>query len=94
MNLDYVLTDAAEADLRGIVRYTRKQCGAAQVRRYVADLEAGITRLVAREGIFKDMSALCHLGAASRQERTLGVCPEPDLRNASTRGLLATLLGH
>jgi plasmid stabilization system protein ParE len=58
LNLGYVLTDAAEADLRGIIRYTRKQWGAAQVRRYIGDLEAGIARLVAREGIFKDMSAL------------------------------------
>lgn len=56
MTLGYVLTDAAEADLRDIIRYTRKQWGAAQVRRYIGDLEAGIDRLVAREGTFKDMS--------------------------------------
>ncbi len=58
MSRGYVLTDAAEADLRGIIRYTRKRWGAVQVRRYIGDLEAGIVRLVAGEGIFKDMSAL------------------------------------
>ncbi|MBG9791091.1 plasmid stabilization protein ParE, partial [Paenibacillus dendritiformis] len=30
----YVLTEAAEADLRGIIRYTRKHWDDAQVRRY------------------------------------------------------------
>jgi plasmid stabilization system protein ParE len=34
----YRLTEAAEADLREIIRYTRKQWGEAQVRRYVASL--------------------------------------------------------
>lgn len=54
----YVLTDAAEADLRGIIRYTRKEWGNAQVRPYIAKLEQGIARLVSRQGSFKDMSAL------------------------------------
>ena len=44
--------------MRGIVRYTRKEWGAAQVRRYVATLEQGIARLVAGQGAFKDMSAI------------------------------------
>lgn len=35
----YVLTDAAEADLREIIRYTRKEWGDAQLRRYMAQLE-------------------------------------------------------
>jgi plasmid stabilization system protein ParE len=54
----YILTDAAEADLRDIIRYTRKQWGDAQARRYVARLEQGITRLVARQGVYRDMSEL------------------------------------
>lgn len=54
----YVLTDAAEVDIRGIIRYTRKQWGDAQVRRYIAGLESGIARLAAGQGAFKDMSAL------------------------------------
>lgn len=54
----YVLTDAAEADLREIIRYTRKEWGDAQLRRYMAKLEQGIDHLVAGEGTFKDMSAL------------------------------------
>jgi toxin ParE1/3/4 len=55
---DYVLTQAAEADLRVIIRYTRKQWGDAQVRRYMARLENGIVRLATGQGSFKDMSAL------------------------------------
>lgn len=54
----YVLTDAAEADMRGIIRYTRKQWGDEQVRSYIAKLEQGIARLAASQGTFKDMSAL------------------------------------
>ncbi|NJB79057.1 type II toxin-antitoxin system RelE/ParE family toxin [Xanthomonas sp. 3376] len=34
----YVLTDAAEADLRGIIHYTSARWGQAQVRQYIADL--------------------------------------------------------
>ncbi len=55
---DYILTAAAEADMRGIIRYTRKQWGDVQVRRYITELERGIARLVARQGAFRDMSAL------------------------------------
>ncbi|EQB98091.1 type II toxin-antitoxin system RelE/ParE family toxin [Photorhabdus temperata] len=54
----YVLTAAAESDLRGIIRYTRKQWGDAQVRRYIAMLEQGIASLADGRGVFKDMSAL------------------------------------
>lgn len=55
---DYILTAAAEADLRGIIRHTRKQWGDAQVRRYVDDLERGIKRLVAGEGMFNAMDEI------------------------------------
>lgn len=55
---DYILTAAAEGDMRGIIRYTRKQWGDAQVRHYIAKLEQAIARLAARQGAFKDMSAL------------------------------------
>lgn len=54
----YVLTDEAEADLRSIIRYTRKQWDEAQVRRYIAKLQAGIANLAASKGAFKDMSAI------------------------------------
>jgi plasmid stabilization system protein ParE len=37
----YVLTAAAEADVRSIIRYTRQQWGEAQVRAYMAKLEQG-----------------------------------------------------
>jgi len=54
----YVLTAAAEADLREIIRYTRKQWGGTQVRSYIAKLEHCIVSLVAGQGPFKDMTAL------------------------------------
>lgn len=54
----YVLTRAAEADVRGIIRHTRKEWGDAQVRRYLTKLEQGMTRLATGQGPFKDMSAL------------------------------------
>lgn len=53
-----MLTLAAEADLRGIVRYTRKAWGEAQARRYAAQLEHGIEAVVRGQGAFRDMSAL------------------------------------
>jgi len=54
----FVLTTAAERDLREIIRYTRKQWGDAQVRSYVAKLERSIARLAIGQGAFQDMSAL------------------------------------
>lgn len=56
--MNYVLTDDAEADLRGIIRYTRKEWGAAQVRTYVAKRKAGIARVAAGQGVFKELDAL------------------------------------
>jgi plasmid stabilization system protein ParE len=58
VNKGYVLTDAAEADLRGIIRHTREQWGDAQTRRYIGELERGIARLAARDGMFKDLGGL------------------------------------
>lgn len=54
----WLLTAAAESDLRRIIRYTRRQWGDAQVRSYAATLEHGIARLAAGQGVYKDMSAL------------------------------------
>ncbi|WP_267896693.1 type II toxin-antitoxin system RelE/ParE family toxin [Pseudomonas synxantha] len=54
----YVLTNAAEADMRAIIRYTRKQWGDDQVRRYITKLEDGIIRLSTAQGPFKDVSEL------------------------------------
>lgn len=53
-----MLTLAAEADLRDIVRYTRKAWGDAQARRYAAQLERGLEAVVSGQGAFRDMSAL------------------------------------
>lgn len=54
----YVLTDEAEADLRGVIRHTRKHWGDAQVRSYIASLEQGFVDLAAGQGPFKDMGEL------------------------------------
>lgn len=54
----YILTAEAESDLRSVIRYTRAQWSAAQVRRYVSTLERGIANLAEGKGPFKDMSAL------------------------------------
>lgn len=56
--IDFVLTTAAEADLRGVIRQTRKLWGDGQVRRYVAKLEQGFSRLARAEGPFRDMTSL------------------------------------
>lgn len=53
---NYVLTTAAEEDLRGIIRYTRNQWGDAQVKRYITLLERGIARLAAGEGSYKSLN--------------------------------------
>lgn len=58
MTVTYVLSSAAEADLREIIRYTRDRWGAAQVRTYIGKLQHGIERVAAGHGTFKDMSAL------------------------------------
>ncbi|MEO9338736.1 type II toxin-antitoxin system RelE/ParE family toxin [Mesorhizobium sp. SB112] len=52
----YILTAEAEADMRGIIRHTRKQWGAAQVRRYISKLEQGIGSLATGQGSFRDIS--------------------------------------
>lgn len=54
----YVLTLAAETDVRGIIRHTRQEWGDAQVRRYITKLEQGMARIAAGEGLFKDMNAV------------------------------------
>lgn len=58
MTKPYVLTEAAEADLRSIIRYTRREWGQAQVRHYVGELERCIDRVAFGRGAIKDMSAL------------------------------------
>lgn len=47
MTDNYILTAAAEAEVRQIVRYTRQQWGEEQVRTYMAKLERGLSRLAA-----------------------------------------------
>jgi toxin ParE1/3/4 len=47
--IPYTLTPAAEGDLREIARYTRRQWGEAQSRRYARTLAACFRRLAAGE---------------------------------------------
>ena len=65
MTPSYVLTSAAEADLRDVVRYTRRQWGSAQARRYVGELQRCIEALAAGEGRHRLMADL-HPGLRMR----------------------------
>lgn len=58
MTASYVLALAAEADLRDIIRYTRREWGDAQVRAYVARLQGGMESVATGQASFKDMAAL------------------------------------
>jgi Plasmid stabilization system protein len=70
----YILTNEAEADLRGIIRYTRREWSASQVRRYITTLEQGIARLVVGEGHFKDMGELYPVLRMARCEHHYVFC--------------------
>lgn len=58
MTVGYVLSSAAETDLRTIIRYTRGEWGETQTRSYIRKLTVGIERIAAAHEAFKDMSAL------------------------------------
>ena len=58
MTDSYVLSTAAEADLRDIVRYTRKQWSDVQTRNYMTKLKGCIESIATGQGFFKDMTAL------------------------------------
>ncbi len=74
----YVLTVAAETDLREIIRYTHAHWGDAQVRRYVSKLEQGIARLAARQGRFAELSKLHPALIMSRCEHHYIFCLHRD----------------
>ena len=52
----YALTPAAEADLRDIARYTLRQWGERQARRYARLLEAGFRRIAEGRAVSKTFS--------------------------------------
>ncbi len=54
--LPYELTPAAEADLRDIVRYTLRQWGERQARRYACLLEAGFRTIAAGHTVSRTFS--------------------------------------
>ncbi|GBR01665.1 type II toxin-antitoxin system RelE/ParE family toxin [Acetobacter oeni] len=55
---DYVLTSAAEADLRGIIRYTRSQWGDEQLRRYIDTLEHTLVGVARGLGTYRPMESI------------------------------------
>ena len=70
----FLLTAAAEEDLRGIIRYTRTEFGEAQARRYAAKLNQGIERMVSGDGRFTAMTEV-HPGLRmARCERHYAFC--------------------
>ncbi len=58
MTPTYVLTLDAEADLRGIIRYTSGQWGDKQVLAYVAKLVIGFKQIAVGKGAIKDLSEI------------------------------------
>jgi plasmid stabilization system protein ParE len=72
--MNYTLSKSAEADLRGIIDYTRLQWGNAQAQRYLAKLKHGLTRLADGQGPFKNMNAVFPLLRMARCERHYIFC--------------------
>jgi len=70
--MNYILSKSAEADLRGIIDYTRLQSGNAQ--RYLAKLKHGPTRLADGQGPFRNMSAVFPLLRMARCEHHYIFC--------------------
>ncbi len=58
MTASYVLTEAAEADLRGIIRYTSVQWGDEQARIYASKLSRGFERLASGDGAVRNVDEL------------------------------------
>ena len=58
MKASYVFHPAAEAELREILRYTRKNWGEAQAKKYAAKLRECIQALASDQKPFKNMSEL------------------------------------
>ncbi len=58
MTPPYILTRAAEADLREVIRYTRRQWGTAQARRYASELQNCVEALASGEGRHRDVGDL------------------------------------
>ena len=58
MSLKYVLHPAAESDLREVVRYSLRQWGEAQTRRYMDELRGDIEALAAGEKPSKELASI------------------------------------
>ncbi len=79
MNAAFVFHPAAEAELREIVRYTSKQWGDAQARKYAAKLRRCIQALTNDKMPYKDMSGLYPaLRMAHCEHHYIFCLPRPD----------------
>lgn len=79
MNAAFVFHPAAEAELREIVRHTRKQWGEAQARNYMTKPRCGIQALASGKKPYKDMSGLYPALRMARCEHHYIFClPQPD----------------
>lgn len=58
MTASYVLTSAAEADVRAIIRYTNTHWGEAQTRSYMAKLGRCLETMATGQGPNKDMTTI------------------------------------
>jgi len=77
--LSYALTDAAEADLRNIIRHTHTHWGDAQTRRYVAKLKVGMANIADGKGVFKNMDVLYPKLRVTHCEHHVIFCLQRDL---------------
>lgn len=55
---DYILTSAAEADLRRIIHYTRTQWGNEQVRRYMDALGQALIGIATGHGLYRSLKEI------------------------------------
>ncbi|MGE0824398.1 MAG: type II toxin-antitoxin system RelE/ParE family toxin [Candidatus Binatia bacterium] len=67
--LPYTLTRTAEADLREIARYTLRQWGAQQQRRYASQLEVCFRGIADRAVVSRTFSKRFPQGRVTRCER-------------------------
>lgn len=72
--MSYVLSEAAEADLRGVIRYTRNMWGEQQARLYAEKLKNGIIRMSQGKGAFREMDDIYPSLRMARIEHHYAFC--------------------
>lgn len=75
----YVLTRGAAADLREIARYTAREWGLAQCRRYIAQIEEAASDLAQGAGAWREMAdILPGLRMKAVGRHVIFCVPQPD----------------